>query len=425
MDVVFERCAGIAVHKWTVVVCRLTRDTDGQLETQTGETTTGDLLRLSDWLPARGCTHVGLERTGEYWKPVFNLLEGAFTVWLLNAQHIKAVPGRKTDGNDAQWTAELLRHGPVHPSFIPPQPKRDLRDLPRFRTPVVRARATLINQVQKALESTNLTLASVVRDVMGVSSRAMLTVLLAGEADPAVLADLAKGQLRTQRPHLAQALQGELRPQQSVVLTELVAQSDDLEDTIDQFAAQVCAACAAQDDAAQGVTLRDWIPGIAEGTAQVLVAESGTDRTRFPCAAALAAWARLAPGSHECAGRQRSGRTRNSNVWLRTALVQAAQAAAHMKHTALAGRSPRIAARRGATKAVLAVAHALLVIADHVILRREPYYELGEDDLQQIAPDARAQRPVRQLGHLGFEVEPRSHSTDGVLPLPGVLSASV
>jgi len=406
MDVVFERCAGIDVHKRTVVVCRMAPDATGQVgaPTQTFGTTTGELLRLSDWLAEVGCTHVGLESTGEYWKPVYNLLEGAFTVWLLNAQYIKAVPGRKTDVKDAQWIAELLRHGLVRPSFIPPQPQRELRDLIRYRTTFVRERATLVNRVQKVLESTNLKLASVVSDVMGVSSRAILTALLAGETDPAILADLAKGQLRKKRPQLEQALRGEVRPHQSFVLTELLAQIDSLEETITRFDTQVREACAAQDDAAQVVALLDTIPGIAEGTAQLLVAEIGTDMSRFPSAAALASWAGLAPGNNESAGRQRTGRTRKGNVWLRTAMVQAAQAAAHVKQTALAARYRRIAARRGAKKAVIALAHTLLVIAYHVILRREPYHELGEDYLQQITPTMRAQRLVRQLSRLGFEV---------------------
>jgi len=415
MDVVFERCAGIDVHKRTVVVCRLSPDATGQVgaQTQTFGTTTGELLRLADWLAEVGCTHVGLESTGEYWKPVYNLLEGAFTVWLLNAQHIKAVPGRKTDVKDAQWIAELLRHGLVRPSFIPPQPQREVRDLIRYRTTFVRERATLVNRVQKVLESTNLKLASVVSDVMGVSSRAILTALLAGETDPTVLADLAKGQLRKKRPQLEQARRGEVRPHQSFVLTELLAQIDSLEETITRFDTQVREACTAQDDAAQVVALLDTIPGIAEGAAQLLVAEIGTDMSRFPSAAALASWAGLAPGNHESAGRQRTGRTRKGNVWLRTAMVQSAQAAAHVKHTALAARYRRIAARRGAKKAVIALVHTLLVIAYHVILRREPYHELGEDYLQLTTPAMRAQRLIRQLSRLGFEVElPASLSGD-------------
>ncbi len=220
MDIMFERCAGIDVHKRTVVVCRLTCDAQGRrvAETQTFGTTTSELLRLSDWLTEGGCTHVGLESTGEFWKPVFNLLEGAFEVWLLNAQHIKAVPGRKTDVKDAQWIAELLAHGLVRPSFSPPQAQRELRDLTRYRTRFVRERATLVNRVHKALESANLKLASVATGIMGVSGRAILAALLAGETDPTLLAELAKGPLRKKRPQLEQALRGQLRPHQSFVL---------------------------------------------------------------------------------------------------------------------------------------------------------------------------------------------------------------
>jgi transposase len=351
LDIVFARCAGIDVHKRTVVVCRLTRDTQGARlpETQTFGTTTGELLRLADWLTDGGCTHVGLESTGEYWKPVFNLREGTCEVWLLNAQHIKAVPGRKTDVKDAQWIAELLAHGLVRPSFIPPRPQRELRDLTRYRTTFVRARATLVNRVPKALEGANLKLGAVATDIMGVSGRAILAALLAGEADPAVLAELAKGPLRKKRPHLEQALRGHLRPHQGFVLTELLAQIDSVEESIARFTAQIQMTCAADIAEEEVVALLDTIPGLSEATAQVVVAEIGTDMGRFPSAAALAAWAGLAPGNDASAGRQRSGRTRKGNGWLRTILVQAAQAAAHTKHTALAARYHRIAARRGQT----------------------------------------------------------------------------
>ncbi len=407
MEILFERCAGIDVHKRTVVVCRLTRDALGArlAETQTFGTTTGELLRLADWLTAGGCTHVGLESTGEYWKPVFNLLEGTCEVWWLNAAHIKAVPGRKTDVKDAQWIAELLAHGLVRPSFIPPRPQRELRDLTRYRTTFVRERATLVNRVHKALEGANLKLASVATDIMGVSGRAILAALLAGEADPAVLAELARGPLRKKRPQLEQALRGHLSPHQSFVLTELLAQIESVEETIARFTAQIQATCASEVEEGEVVALLDTIPGLSQTTAQVIVAEIGTNMTRFPSAAALAAWAGLAPGNDESAGRQRSGRTRKGNVWLRTMLVQAAQAAAHTKHTALAARYRRIAARRGHQKAVVALAHALLVIISHVIARRQPYHELGEDYFQRLDPEVRAKRLVHQLTHLGFEVQ--------------------
>jgi transposase len=425
MDIVFERCAGIDVHKRTVVVCRLTRDAQGArlAETQTFGTSTGELLRLSDWLAEGGCTHVGLESTGEFWKPVFNLLEGTCEVWLLNAAHIKAVPGRKTDGKDAQWIAELLAHGLVRPSFIPPRAQRELRDLTRYRTTFVRERVNLVNRVHKALEGANLKLASVATDIMGVSGRAILAALLAGETNPAVLAELAKGPLRKKRAQLEQALCGHLQPHHSFVLTELLAQIDSLDESIARFTAQIEATCAHDADEAEVVALLDGIPGLSQATAQVVVAEIGTDMTRFPSAAALAAWAGLAPGNDESAGRQRSGRTRKGNVWLRTMLVQAAQAAAHTKHTALAARYHRIAARRGHKKAVVALAHALLVIIYHVIARRQPYRELGEDYFQHRDPAARAKRLVHQLMHLGFEVQ--LHALQPTASMPNVAASTL
>jgi transposase len=339
---------------------------------ETFGTTTSDLLRLSAWLAEGGCTHVGLESTGEFWKPVFNLLEATVEVWLLNAHHIKAVPGRKTDGTDAQWSAELLSHGLVRPSFIPPRAQRELRDLTRYRTTFVRERVNLVNRVHKALEGANLQLAWVASDIMGVSGRAIWAALLSGETDPAILAELAKGPLRKKRAQLEQALRGHLHPHQSLVLTELLAPIDGLDETIARFTAQIQATCRREAGEAEVVALLDTIPGLWEATAQVIVAELGTDMSRFPSAAALAAWAGLAPGNDESAGRQRSGRTRKGNAWLRTILVQSAQAAAHTKPTALAARYRRIAARRGAKKAVVALAHALLVIIYHVIARRQP-----------------------------------------------------
>src|SRR5262245_11026546 len=284
MEIVFERCAGIDVHKRTVVVCRLTRDAQGArlAETQTFGTTTGELLRLADWLTVGGCTHIGLESTGEFWKPVFNLLEGSLEVGLLNAAHIKAVPGRKTDVKDAQWIAELLAHGLVRPSFIPPRAQRELRDLTRYRTTFVRERATLVNRVHKALEGANLKLASVATDIMGVSGRAILTALLAGEADPAVLAELARGPLRKKRAQLEQALRGQLLPHQGFVLTELLAQIDNLEESIARFTAQIQARCSEDTEEAEVVALLDTIPGLSQTTAQVIVAEIGTNMARFP-----------------------------------------------------------------------------------------------------------------------------------------------
>ncbi len=425
MDILFPRCAGVDIHKRTVVACRIVLTDDGEWlrETRTYATTTEDLLRLSDWLAAGGCTHVGLESTGEYWKPVFNLLEASFDVWLLNAQHIQAVPGRKTDVRDAEWIAELLRHGLVRPSFIPPRPQRELRELTRHRTNFVRERATLVNRVQKVLEGTNLKLASVVSNVAGVSGRAILAALLGGETDPAVLADLARGKLRKKRDQLERALVGHLAPHHRFLLTELLAQVDGLDETIARFDDAIARRCA-DDKHEEIIQLLDTIPGVGRAMAELLVAEVGVDMTRFPTPGHLAAWAGVAPGNNESAGRQRSGRTRKGNAWLKTALVQAAHGAARMKGTALAAKYKRVAARRGAKRAIMAVAHRLLIIAYHVIARREPYHELGADYLERRRPTAVVDRLVQRLRQLGVDVTVTADAPGRVPPAGAVLAAT-
>ena len=425
MELRFPRCAGIDVHKRTAVACRIVLTDDGEWlrETRTYGTTTEELLRLSDWLAAGDCTHVGLESTGEFWKPIFNILEGSFAVWLLNAQRIRAIPGRKTDVKDAEWIAELLRHGLVEPSFIPPRHQRELRELTRQRTNFVRGRATLVNRVQKVLESTNLKITSVISNVVGTSGRAILAALLGGEEDVAVLADLAKGKLRKKRDQLRQALSGRLAPHHRFLLTELLAQIDGLDETIVRFDAEIARLCAvnAEEDV---IALLDTIPGIGRAMAELLVAEIGVDMGKFPTADHLAAWAGVAPGSNESAGRQRSGRTRKGNAWLKTALVQAAHGAARMRGTALAAQYRRVAARRGARRAIMAVAHRLLIIAYHVIARREPYHELGFDYLERRRPAAVVDRLVQQLRQLGVEVTVMAGVPDGGSLAGGVPSAT-
>jgi transposase len=302
---------------------------------------------------------------------VFNILGGSFAVWLLNAQRVRAIPGRKTDVRDAEWIAELLRHGLVQPSFIPPREQRELRELTRQRTNFVRGRATLVNRVQKVLESTNLKLTSVISNIAGTSGRAILAALLGGEEDVAVLAELAKGKLRKKRAQLQQALSGQLAPHHRFLLTELLAQIDGLDETIARFDAEIGRRCAA-DEREAVVALLDTIPGIGRAMAELLVAEIGLDMTKFPTPSHLASWAGVAPGSNESAGHQRSGRTRKGNTWLKTALVQAAHGAARTTGTALAAKYRRVAARRGARRAIMAVAHRLLLIAYQVIVRREP-----------------------------------------------------
>jgi len=403
MEIVYTRCVGADGHKKTVVVCVIVPDERGgwRKETRTFGTMTTDLLALSDWLQQCGCTHVAMESTGEYWKPIFNILEGNFEVLLVNAQHIKAVPGRKTDVGDAEWIADLLRHGLLRASFIPPQAQRELRDLTRFRSTFVRERATLANRVQKVLEDANLKLASVASDVMGVSGRAMLAALLDGQNDPEALANLARGRLRDKRADLVKALTGRMKDHHRFVLTELLCQIDNLEEAITRFDEQIKTHCAPFEEA---VTLLDTIPGVARATAEVIVAEIGTDMSRFPSADHLAAWAGVAPGNNESAGKRRSGKTRKGDRPLGVALNQAAHGAAHTKNTYLAAQYRRLAKRRGKKKAIMAVAHSILVIAYHLIQRKEPYRELGGDYFDKRRPEAAAKQFVKRLEQLGYSV---------------------
>jgi transposase len=408
MQVMHERCAGLDVHKKTVVACVLTPA--GQ-ETRTFGTMTVDLLSLSDWLLACGCTQVAIESTGDYWKPVFNILEGMCAVILVNAQHVKAVPGRKTDVKDAAWLAELLQHGLLRASFIPPMAQRELRDLTRYRSTFIQERVTLINRVQKLLEDANIKLAAVASDIMGVSGRAILAALLTDHVDPRALAELAKGRLRSKRDQLTKALEGRVKPHHRFVLTELLCQIDSLDDTIARFDAQIQAICGPVEEA---VSLLDTIPGVARRTAEMLVAEIGTDMTRFPSADHLASWAGVAPGNHESAGKRGSGKTRKGNRFLRTTLVQAAHAAARTKHTYLSAQYRRLASRRGKKRAILAVAHSILVMAYYMLQRKEPYREAGGDFFDRLQPEDTARRLVKRLASLGYQVTLRSPSTEAL-----------
>jgi transposase len=398
MKVMYEHCAGLDVHKKTVVAC--IRD-GNQHETQTFGTMTADLLTLMDWLLVHQVTHVAMESTGEYWKPIFNLLEGSFEVLLVNAQHLKQVPGRKTDVNDAQWIAELLQIGLLKASFIPPVGQRELRELTRYRSSFVRERVNLVNRVQKLLEGANIKLASVASSVVGVSGRAMLNALIEGQASPELMADLAQGRLRQKREQLIKALTGRMKDHHRFVLSELLCQIDSLDETIEHFDSEIAQRCRPFEAA---VAWLDSIPGVAQAAAEMIIAEIGTDMSRFPDAKHLASWAGVVPGNRQSGGKRLSSKARQGNRVLRTVLVQAAHAAARTKHTYLAAQYHRLAARRGKKKAILAVAHSILVIAYHLLLRQEPYRELGGDYFDRIRPEQRAKRHVRALERLGFTV---------------------
>ena len=403
MDVVHTHCAGLDVHKKTVVAAIIVPDLQGgwRKETRTFATMTGDLLSLSDWLLGCGVTHVAMESTGEYWKPVYNILENNFELLLINAQHIKAVPGRKTDVNDAEWIADLLRHGLLRASFVPPLGQRELRELTRYRSTFVRERAMLVNRVQKVLESANIKLASVATNVLGVSGRAMLEAIIGGQATPEEMAELAKGRMREKRAELAKALSGRVKAHHRFVLTELLCQIDSLDKTLAHFNEQIEDYCRPFE---QAVTLLDTIPGVGRETAEVIVSEIGVDMSRFPSANHLAAWAGVAPGNHESAGKRKSGRMRQGNKALKTTLNQAAQAAAHTKDTYLAAQARHLTGRRGKKRAIMAVAHSILVIAYHLIQRQQPYRELGGNYFDQRRPETTAKRLVKRLERLGYQV---------------------
>jgi len=422
MEITHTHCAGLDVHKRTVVACCLTPGPPGELcsETRTFGTMTADLLALADWLTGRAVTHVAMESTGEFWKPVYNLLEGAFTVLVVNAQHIRNVPGRKTDVKDAQWIADLLRHGLVRGSFIPPLPQRDLRDLTRQRTNLVQERATVTRRLQKVLEWANLKLAAVVTDVTGVSARQMLAAIIAGEGDVSTLAELAKGRLRSKRAELERALAGRVRDHHRFLLAQHLAHLDFLEEELALFDAQIVAhlqtagptPAAAPSPGAEGtalpplgwedaVALLDTIPGVGRGVAELIIAEIGTDMGRFPSSAHLASWAKLCPGNHESAGKRYSGATGHGNRWLRTGLVQAAHAAVKGRNSTLAATYRRLVVRRGVKKAIIAIAHRLVTAIYYILLHHEPYREpipAVVDEQRKAVLVHRMQRRIEQLG---------------------------
>jgi transposase len=322
-------------------------------------------------------------------------------VILVNAQHLSKVPGHKTDITDAEWIADLLRHGLLQPSFIPPVGQRELRELTRHRTNFVRERVNLVNRLQKVLESANIKLASVATDVMGVSGRAMLDALIAGQATPAAMAELAHGKLREKREQLTQALEGRVKSHHRFILTELLCQIDGLDETMARFDEEIALFCRPFEDA---VVRLDTIPGVARPTAEIIVSEIGTDMSHFASADHLAAWAGVAPGNNESAGKRYSGKTRKGNKPLRVALVQAAHGAARTKNTYLAAQYHRLASRRGKKKALMAVAHSILVIAYYLIQRKETYRELGGNYFDERQPEVTAKRLLKRLEQLGYQV---------------------
>lgn len=399
MDVIYERCCGLDIHKAKVVACVITPD--GK-ETRTFGTMTGELLELADWLQAKGVTHVAMESTGVYWKPIYNLLEGMeFELLVVNAQHIKAVPGRKTDVKDAEWIADLLRHGLLRGSYIPDRPQRELRELVRYRKALIRDRATEVNRVQKVLEGANIKLASVATDVMGKSGRAMLEALISGITDPRVLAGMARGRLQDKRPQLEEALRGLIGPHQQMLLAAQLRHIDFLDREIGRLSEEIEERMRPFEKDLEGL---ETIPGVARRTAEMIVAEIGTDMSRFPLDSHIASWAGMCPGNNESAGKRKSGRTRKGSPWLREALVEAARAAARTKNTYLSAQYHRIAARRGANRAAVAVGHTILIIVYHILKEGVTYKELGANYYDEKDRAATVRRAVRRIEKLGYKV---------------------
>ncbi|UCC75441.1 MAG: IS110 family transposase [Anaerolineales bacterium] len=430
MEVIYPRCAGLDVHKKTVVACVMHTRRNGRKkqETRTFGTTTGELQELLAWLQGWGCSHVAIESTGVYWKPVYNILEDHLEVLLVNARHVKNVPGRKTDVSDAEWLADLLRHGLLRGSFVPPREQRNLRDLTRQRSKLVEERAAVVNRLHKVLEDANIKLASVATDVMGVSGRAMLKQLIQGQADPATMAELARGRMRTKREALTKALTGRVKEHHRFLLEQHLVHIDFLDEQIEQFSCQIetqidtmsqmpeYMVAAPNSDAAepgeqrepltyaQAIELLDTIPGIDRWLAQVLVAEMGIDMSRFATEKHLASWTGVAPGNNESGGKRRSGKTPPGNRYLRKGLVQGARGASRKKNTYLKSKYHRIAARRGKKKAIVAVGHSILVSAYHMLSRNEPYRDLGADYFDRFKREFVANHLVRRLEKLGFKV---------------------
>lgn len=400
MQVVHEVCCGLDVHKKSVTACVLWA-ANRRRQTREFGTFTKELLELADWLRECGVTHVAMESTGVYWKPVWNLLEGQFEVLLVNAQHIKAVPGRKTDQKDSEWIADLLQHGLLRASFVPPTPTRELRDLTRYRASLAQEINRIANRVQKVLEDGNIKLASVATDTLGASGRAMLEAIVNGEQDNQRLAELAQGKLRNKIPELERALEGRVTPHHRFLLRELLDHlyfveskmrriEQELEERLRPFQSEVVRLCT--------------IPGVDRVTAWGLLAEIGLDMKQFPDVRHLGSWAGLCPGSHESAGKRKSGKIRKGNLWLRRCLCQAAWAVSTKKNNYLSALYRRLAARRGVKRATIAVAHNLLAIAYYILRDQTCYQDLGPDYFDRLNPEGLRRRLTRRLEGLGFKV---------------------
>jgi transposase len=403
MEDIFCCCAGLDVHKESVEACVRLMEPNGRLHQQTRHwgTTTQEILAMSDWMAAQGVTHVAMESTGVYWKPLYNILESRFTVMLVNARHLKQVPGRKSDVRDCQWIAQLLQHGLLKGSFIPPRGQRELRDLTRHRTQLVEEKTRTANRIHKVLQDANIKLASVATNILGVSGRAMLEALIEGEGNPVKLADLAQGQLRGKIPELEKALEGHLTEHHRFMLQLLwkqLAQQEELIAALDSRIEEQTRPFAAE------IERLDGVPGVDRRAAEVVLAEVGVDMKPFASHQHLASWAGMCPGNEESAGKRRRRRITPGNRWLKRTLVQTAWAASHTKHTYLASQYRRLVGRRGRKRALIAVGHSMLVIFYHMLKGGTTYADLGGDFFDRIEPQRLTRYYVRRLEALGHKV---------------------
>jgi transposase len=404
MDLLYVCCAGLDVHKETVVATVRRRKENGKLweQTRTYGTMTDQLLELADWLEAEGVTHVAMESTGVYWKPIWNLMEDRFKILLVNAQHIKHVPGRKTDVIDSAWIAQLLQCGLLRGSFVPETPQRQLRELTRQRRQLVHSKASVANRIHKVLEDANIKLGSVATDVLGVSGRDMLRALIAGQDNPEVLAELARRKLRAKIPALRLALHGRVTEHHRFLLGLLLDELTHLESLIARLTARITEVLPAP--FVEAIKQLATIPGIDVRAAENILAETGIDMEVFPTDGHLASWTGMCSGQRESAGKRQSSRTRKGNQWLRTTLVQVAWAASHTKRTYLSSQYRRLASRRGKKRALVAVGHTILVMIYHMLREGTTYTDLGPDYFDRLDTERLTRTLVRRLERLGHEV---------------------
>lgn len=412
MDIIFSNVAGLDIHKKSIVACVRTVNAEGKSvdEVRHFGTTTGELLKMSDWLSSRSVTHVAMESTGVFWKPVWNILEGPFELLLVNPRELKQVPGRKTDVKDSQWIAHLLQCGLLRSSFVPDRPQRELRDLTRHRAQLTDEHTRVANRIHKVLEDANIKLGSVATDILGKSGREMLRALIAGERDTGNLAEMSKGRMRSKIPQLRLALEGRLTEHHTFMLTRLMHHLDELECEIEAFNDRIRQCMLPFVDESTMARL-DEIPGVDRLTIENAVAEIGVDMEQFPTSGHLSSWAGMCPGNEESAGKRRRGKTTPGNRWLRRALGESAWAAKNTKDTYLSAQYRRLAPRRGKKRAIVAVGHSLLVIIYHMLKTGLTYQDLGGDHFDQMEPERLKRYLVNRLQKLGYDVEITPHNT--------------